>query len=52
MGDIDLVVLHHFDSYVRGDVISDKDKIAEVLSGPHEYHVIKRKAAAIEPLCL
>jgi hypothetical protein len=27
MDDIELVVLHHFGGYVRGDVISDKAKI-------------------------
>ena len=46
MDDIELVVLSHFDGYVRGDVISDKIKIDEILTGPHQYDVIKRKSAS------
>lgn len=43
MDNIELVVLHHFDGYVRGDVISDIAKIQEILTGPHGLDVIKRK---------
>lgn len=45
MDDIELVVLGHFDGYVRGDVISDKEKIEEILAGPHQHDVTKRRSA-------
>jgi hypothetical protein len=45
MDDVELVVLGHFDNYVRGDVITDKAKIEEILSGPHQHDVVKRVAA-------
>ena len=44
MDDIELVVREHFGEYKPGDVISDKEKIKEILAGRNEHHVTKRKA--------
>jgi hypothetical protein len=43
MDGIELVVRAHFDGYQPGDVISDKSKVDEILGGPHQHDVIKRK---------
>jgi hypothetical protein len=50
MDGIELVVRGNFDGYSPGDVISDKAKIDEILAGPHEHDVIKRKIASDTPI--
>ncbi len=39
-----LVVIHPFDTYQRGAVISDPDDVADVLAGENAHHVNKIKA--------
>ena len=49
MNEIELVVRSHFAAYVRGDIITDKEKIKAVLSGPNEHDVIKRAVPKATP---
>lgn len=41
---IELVVVSAFLGYSRGDVISDPEKITEILASGWELHVVKRQA--------
>lgn len=46
MDGIELVVTSDFAGYKIGDVIKDQEKITEILAGPHEHNVVKRKAVS------
>jgi hypothetical protein len=52
MDDIVLVVRAHFDGHVPGEVISDIDEIVEVLAGPHQHDVIKRRGDPISSVVM
>lgn len=43
-----LTVREPFGGYAKGAEITDPEKVAEILSGEHEHHVIKRAAPAEE----
>ncbi|MEX3933274.1 hypothetical protein AB4Y32_15975 [Paraburkholderia phymatum] len=40
-----LVVIEPFGGYAKGEEITDADKVAEILAGENQHHVIKRAAA-------
>ena len=44
--DIELVVIEQFSDYAKGAVITDADKIAEILGSESQLRVVKRAAAA------
>jgi hypothetical protein len=39
-----LVVLHHFEGRLPGEMIDDPNEVARILAGPHQHHVVKRLA--------
>lgn len=40
-----LTVVEPFGGYQKGDEITDPEKVAEILDGENQHHVIKRAAA-------
>ena len=38
---IHLVVTQPFGNFKRGDLIVDADKVAEIMSGPHQHSVVR-----------
>lgn len=46
--DIHLVVVRPFGQLVRGDVVTEAARIAEVLSGEHAHSVVRVLASAKE----
>jgi len=47
--DFHLTVSEPFGGYAKGDEITDPAKVAEILSGENEHHVIKRAAPPATP---
>jgi hypothetical protein len=39
-----LTVVEPFAGYQKGDEIADQEKVAEILAGENQHHVVKRAA--------
>lgn len=47
--DFELVVVEPFGGFEKGEIITDTDKIAELVGGEYEHHFVKKAKAPADP---